>query len=329
MTLFRRFPAALLAASAILFAACGSEPAGPSDPVPTDGEVNDNPLLFQISPDHMYFNTTDGTVPGPQTLATTGLVAIGSMVTFDRFSYGDDGVAPWLRIAPVPTFQREPLAWLNAVWVDAAAYNALPVRDEAYTAIAHANVPAALNTPQHLFVQLCNEPNGCFSLRLGDVKTDEITPASPRWYPWNYDINEPGDYSYRDWHLFVEPGEHVWVQMIGSAYTVCPETGAMGTLSDVMLHAFQTNGTHIGYNDDACGYQSQLEFQNLTASTQEYIIRAGPLCDANCGGPGYDVFGTYTMRVVDVPFYGFALREEMSPAEQLRLTRLKIDALRR
>jgi hypothetical protein len=288
MTLFRRFPAVVLAASALLLAGCGSGPVGPSDPVPTGGEVNDNPLLFFVSPSHMFFETTDGQVPGPQTVATTGLVAIGSIVTFDRFSYNDEGVAPWLRVAPVPTFQREPLAWLNTVWVDPAAYNSLPVRDEAYTAVVHANVVAALNTPQHLFVSLCNDPDGCFSLRVGDVKSDDM----PTGQEWNRGdpFNPAGTgFYYRDWHLFVEPFSTVRVRMNGGG---CGEYG--GTLSDPYQYVFDLGFSMIiTSDDDSDCLNSWVYVTNSTGSEQEYLLRA----TTYSGGDQ----GTYTMIVEDAP----------------------------
>jgi hypothetical protein len=319
----------VFAASALLLAACGSEPVGPTDPSPDEngGEIGDNPLLFQISPANMYFNTTDGTVPGPQTVATTGLVAIGSMVTFDRFSYGDEGVTPWLRVAPVPTFQREPLAWLNSVWVDPAAYNALPVRDEPYTAVVHANVVAAQNTPQHLFVQLCNDPDGCYSLRLGDVKMDSFDPSMPHWGHGS-DPSSVGEFPYRDWTLYVEPFSTVYVQQIGSAYVVCPETGALGTSSDMYLYVGPPGMNFTDSDDDSCGYASQLQVTNGSGSVMTYRIRSTTYADASSHSPPtYLVYGTYTIRVVSVPFFGFALREEPSPAERERLQRLKVPSL--
>ena len=86
MSLTRRYSAALFAASALLLGACGGDNA-PTNPTDTP-EIGDNPRIISISPSSMIFESENGVVPGPQTLATSGLVAIGSAVTFGPVDYG-------------------------------------------------------------------------------------------------------------------------------------------------------------------------------------------------------------------------------------------------
>lgn len=307
MSLTRRYSAAVLAASVMLLGACGGE--APANPTPEIPEIGDNPRIISISPGSMVFESENGVVPGPQTLATSGLVAIGSAVNFGMVQY-DQATAPWLRINPVPAFQREPLAWLNQISIDPAAFNALP--DGSYlTATVPVIVVAALNSPIMLQVSLCKDLDGCRTLRLGDVRMDEFKVTDPHWDRGS-DLEEEGDYPYHDWRLFVEPGQTVYVQQIGDDYDVCDVTGPLGTSSDMYLYLFETDGDFLDSDDDSCGYSSEIEVTNWGPTTMEWHIRSTTYGDASDHDPGddYRVYGTYTIRVTDEPYYNNTLRAE-------------------
>jgi hypothetical protein len=160
MYLLRRNSVALLAAFAFVLGACSSENTPTEPQVPTTGDIGENPLLIQINPGAMVFASQTAAVPAPQTLAVSGLVAIGSAVSFGTPSYGQ-AVQPWLRVDPRPTFQRDPLAWLHQVSIDGAAFAALP--NGAYTAMVPVIVVAAQNSPQMLQVVLCKGSTQCLA----------------------------------------------------------------------------------------------------------------------------------------------------------------------
>lgn len=302
MSLIRRYSAAVLAASVLLLGACGSG-ADTSPTTPTTGEIGDNPRIISISPGSMAFESDDAIVPAPQTLATSGLVAIGSAVSFGPVQY-DEVTAPWLRINPTPVFQREPLAWLHQISIDPAAFNALP--DGTYlTAVVPVIVVAALNSPIMLRVSLCKDLDGCRTLRLGDVRMDEFKVTDLHWDRGS-DLDDEGDYPYHDWRLFVEPGQTVFVQQIGSDYVICPETGPLGTSSDMYLYLFDLFGGYEDEDDDSCGYSSEIEVSNFGPTTMEWHIRSTTYAEADSHDPpDYSVYGTYTIRVVDEPYFGF------------------------
>ena len=142
MSLTRRYSAAMLAASALILGACGSET--PVQPTPEIGESNDNPRNIFAENTSFFFTDAGGSLTGPQQLKIGGLVAIGSYVLFDNWVFTPAG-HNWLRISPTPMFQREPLRWVFNIWVDPSTYAAMD--NGVYTAHAHASVPAALNGP--------------------------------------------------------------------------------------------------------------------------------------------------------------------------------------
>lgn len=308
MSLTRRYSTAVLAASVLLLGACGGESA-PTNPTPETPEINDNPRIISISPGSMIFESENAVVPAPQTLATSGLVAIGSAVTFGSVQYGE-ATAPWLRINPTPAFQREPLAWLHQISIDPAAFNALP--DGTYlTATVPVIVVAALNSPIMLRVSLCKDLDGCRTLRLGDVRMDEFKVTDLHWQRGS-NLDAPGSYPYHDWRLLVEPGQTVYVQQIGSAYVNCSVTGPLGTSADMYLYLFDLFGSLEEADDDSCGFSSEIEVSNFGPTTMEWHIRSTTFASAasHLIEPTYLVYGTYTIRVVDEPYFGAGLRAE-------------------
>jgi hypothetical protein len=293
MSLTRRYSAALFAASALLLGACGGDTA-PTNPTDTP-EIGDNPRIISISPSSMIFESENGVVPGPQTLATSGLVAIGSAVTFGPVDY-NEATSPWLRISSTPIFQREPLAWLHQVSIDAAAFNALP--DGSYLrAEVPVIVPAALNSPLTLRVSLCKDLTGCNTIRLGDTKGGELSGPDE----WNrgdiYNPNGTG-YFYEDWRLFVDPMSTVYVQMNGGG---CGTPG--GTLHDPVQYVFNTAMNNlITANDDNDCLNSEVVVTNNTGVEAEYLLRATSYSSGDNG--------TYTIIVSGQPFFNNSLRAE-------------------
>ncbi len=262
MSQMRRYSAAFLGAFALVLGACGGNtPTTPAEQ--TTGSVGDNPLLISLTPGAMAFSSVTATAPTPQTLMTTGLVAIGSSVGFGAISY-DQAVTPWLRVDPRPTFQREPLAWLNTVSIDQAAYGTLA--NGVYTAWLPVVVIAAQNSPQMLGVVLCKGTGSC--LAVGSDVMADLSGSDPTWNRGS-DLNAPGGYYYDDYWLVVPAMSTVHLLYEGSS------CGAGKTLGDPYIYAFDANGVLVGQNDDGlCGLNSYLPVTNNTSSTQAYRIRA-------------------------------------------------------
>lgn len=240
MYLLRRNSAAVLAAFAFVLGACSSESAPTESQVPTTGDVGEDPLRIMITPGGMGFSSLTSTVPAPQTLAVSGLVAIGSAAQFGAVSYGES-VQPWLQVDPTPTFRRDPLAWLHTVSINAAAYAALP--NGIYTATVPVIVTAARNSPQVLGVALCKGTAAC--LVVGSSQSGGVTGASPSWNRSSA-FNNAGPYYYTDYLLPIPANSTVTVTNEGSC-------SGNGTLSDPYLYAFELDNTFIASNDDGNG----------------------------------------------------------------------------
>jgi hypothetical protein len=150
---------------------------------------------------------------------------------------------------------------------------------------------------------------------------DEFVVSDPHWDRGS-DINDfsPLDYPYHDWRLFVEPGQTVYVQQIpGDDSNVCPLTGPLGTIADAYLYQFTLGGAFVESDDDSCGYASEIEVSNFSGTTMEWTIRATTYAEADDHDPpDYDVYGTYTIRVMAAPFYGMTLRAEPTFEEAAR-----------
>lgn len=291
----RRYAAALVAASALTLGACGNEV--PTAPENGGGSINDNPLMIQLSPAAMIFESATASPPSPQTLAVSGLVAIGSAVEFGAVNYGG-GTSGWLRVNPAPTFRRDPLAWLHTVSIDGAAWAALP--NGVYAATVPVIVRAAQNSPQMLTVYLCKGATNC--LVPGSDVDAELTVLDPTWDRDSDDyFATPGTYPFDDYYVFIPPHTQVAIEVIGE------DCDAGYTHEDNYLHLFELDGTYIDSDDDGgCGNDSYLEYSNPTGSQMAIIARASSYDDP----PGSRTYGTYHIVVTNI---GAALREAPAP----------------
>ncbi len=261
MSFLRRHSAAMVAALALVLGACSSEaPTVPNDQA--DGALSDNPLRFAIAPGGMVFSSLTATAPGPQTLTTTGLVAIGSAVEFGAPRYDQAGPS-WLRINPTPTFQRDPLAWLHTVSIDQAAYTALP--NGTYTATVPVIVRAAQNTPQMLSVVLCRGTSNC--LPINGVANGSLSGSDPTWNRGGNPLATPGSYYFDDYLMTVPANTLVHVTLRGA----CSGYG----LSDPYIYIFDLANNLITFDDDGAGcLDSYVIVNNASGSAVTYRVRA-------------------------------------------------------
>lgn len=294
MSLIRRYSAASLAAFALLLGACGGEPA-PTGPTPGVGEIGDNPLRISIDPGAMMFHSTSVVAPAPQTLATSGLVAIGSAVEFGTTSY-TLGAPGWLRISPTPVFQREPLAWLHQVWVDQAAYASLP--DGVYLATVPVIVRAAQNSPRVLAVTLCKGvAENC--LPPDGVVSSSMDTGDGTWAR-GANLAAPGGHRFEDYILTVPAMTTVSMIMEGST------CGAPVTLFDPYLYVFTMGGVLVDLDDDGeCGFNSYLEVENNTGAPVSYRVRATTF--------GSGALGTYNLYTSTTGFVTLRAPAEETP----------------
>ncbi len=315
MRFTRLFSVTAMVAAVTLLASCG-ESSSPATSATTDPSFALGPRAYTLTPGTVGWTKlpTDPIPTDVRTVLVAGNIALASYPLFGTPVYtGTSPAGNWLDMNLAPNFSRNPLGWLVSFKLKASAA-ALPIGT--YTVTIPVTVPAATNNPTNLVVTFSNCGNCLF---VGDVRASSFTALSPR-----YDRNTfsgAGNYPYEDWRVFVEPGATVYVQVIGSTYVVCAETGALGTMSDPFLRIFDGT-TSIGANDDTCGYQSQVAITNPTGVRKEYLARPGPLADASGDNPPtYVVFGTYTIRVSAVPFGGGGGPGLMAPpsAEQLRM----------
>lgn len=299
MSQMRRYSAAFLGAFALMLSACGSDtPTTPTDA--GNGSVSDNPLMISLSPTGMIFESATATPPAPQTLAVSGLVAIGSAVEFGTISYSG-GNPGWLRVNPTPTFQRDPLAWLHTVSIDGAAWAALP--NGVYSAMVPVIVRAAQNSPQTLTVYVCKGATNC--LVPGSDVDAELTNTDPTWDRYTDDyFSASGPFPYDDYYVFVPAHTEVSIQVIGG------DCDGAYTHQDNYLHLFELDGTYIDSDDDGgCSNDSYLTYSNPTGSQQSIIARASSY--GNTISPSGREYGTYHIVVTNI---GSALR--MAPAPE-------------
>jgi hypothetical protein len=297
MSLTRRYSAAVLAASVLLLGACGSEsPVAPSTPEP--GEVNDNPRNIFADQSTFFFTDAGGSLTGPQQLKIGGLVAIGSYVLFDSWVFSPASPA-WLRMSPTPEFQRDPLRWVFNLWVDPAAYGALP--NGVYTAHAHASVPAALNGPIGITALLCK---GAGCLPLDGVTNGALAGTDGSWNRGGDPNAQPGAYYFDDYFLGIPPFTTVHVTNHGA----CSGFG----LGDPYLHAFDLDDNFITSNDDGFGcLNSYIILTNGTAAAKTYRIRASSF--------GGGATGSYQVRTsTGAPFLMAPTEPTPEVAELLR-----------
>lgn len=257
MSLTRRYSAAMLAASALILGACGSET--PVQPTPEIGESNDNPRNIFADQTSFFFTDAGGSLTGPQQLKIGGLVAIGSYVLFDNWVFTPAG-HNWLRMSPTPVFQREPLRWVFNIWVDPTTYAAMD--NGVYTAHAHASVPAALNGPIGIDALLCK---GAGCLPTDGVTNGSLSGSDNTW--GHGSIGSIGGWYYDDYFLAIPPFTTVHVTNHGS----CSGFG----LGDPYLYAFDLDDNYITSNDDGFGcLNSYMALHNGSAMTETYRIRA-------------------------------------------------------
>jgi hypothetical protein len=77
------------------------------------------------------------------------------------------------------------------------------------------------------------------------------------------------------------------------------------------LYLFDLDGNFEDYDDDSCGYSSEIEVTNLGLTTMEWHIRSTTYAETDDHDPpDYLVYGTYTIRVTDAPYYLPDLRAE-------------------
>ncbi len=292
----RRYPAALIAAFALVLGACGGNtPTTTSDQA--GGSLSDNPLMISLTPGTMVFESATATPPAPQMLMTQGLVAIGSAVEFGAIQYSD-AVTPWLHVDPRSTFQRDPLAWLNTVSIDQSAFAGLA--DGVYTAQIPVIVRAAVNTPQMLNVALCKGSTSC--IFPGSDVDAELTVGDPTWDRGST-LNNSGTYPYDDYQLFVPAHTVVSVEVIGG------DCDGSYTHEDNYVYVFTTGGAFVSSNDDGgCGNDSYVELTNSTGSPVEYLVRATSY--GNPASPSGREYGTYHVKVTSI---GAALRAMPTP----------------
>lgn len=301
MSLIRRYSAAAIAASVLFLGACGSEPA-PTAPTPDAGEVGDNPLLISLSQNYMAFFSEEGEVPSPQTLQVSGLVAIGSYVLFQNTVFSP-AIAPWLRMDPTPVFQREPLAWLFRFWIDPAIFASL--EDGIYSANMDVVVPAALNSPQNLLVQLCK---GFTCLAVGQSLQAALEDGDGLWDRYSIWDDEDGDlYFYDDYQLTLPPWSWTYVQMLGDGCGGAEEQG--GNLEDPYLVAWYLGDQddpedYYTYNDDSDCLNSEILLENNSAMPRSFFIRATSYDEYDDDPEDHEGSGTYTIRSTQTPIPG-------------------------
>jgi len=314
MRFSRLIPASLLVAAVTVLASCGGSTT-PTATNATDPSLGTGTREYSLSANPTWQKEPEDPIPtDTKTVLISGVIAVGSYPQFGPPVYA--GANNWLDIVLTQNFSRAPLGWIVSFKLKPAAQS-LPIGS--YTMTMAVNVPAALNNPQNIVVTFTNCGNCLF---LGSVRPGDITAISPTWDRGN-SFNNTGSYSYKDWRLFLDPGQTAWVQQIGGSYELCSETGPLGDQSDPNLYIFDVptvlGNPYLFYNDDWCGYSSQVgPITNGTGVRKEYLVRATQYSSGITSGNGvggYNAVGTYTMRVVSVPFGGSSAVREQTPAD--------------
>lgn len=292
MRSYVRYAAAACAASMLVLAGCGSEPATPASPNLAEGS-----LTYAITPAQLQWTRIpDGPMPTDSLITLiSGLIAVGGYPQFGAVQYsggpsagqpneGDGAYGDWLDMSTRPNLSRSPLGWRFIFKLKPKASN-FPIGR--YVATIPVTVGGASNNPQNIVV-VFNHCDNC--LYVGDERLASLSVEDPTY---NRDFNfsnAPGGFPYDDWRVFVPPFTSVVVDMIGECDVTRPDVN----IDDVWLTAWTTptqNGQGAYDIDDdggACN-NSRIFLSNGGPTQQEFLVRSS-IC---CGFP----YGAYRIVV--------------------------------
>ncbi len=292
MRSYVRYAAVACAASMLVLAGCGSEPAAPASPNLAEGS-----LTYAITPAQLQWTRVpDGPMPTDSLITLiSGLIAVGGYPQFGTIQYsggpsagqpstGAGSYGDWLDMSKTPNLSRSPLGWRFVFKLKPNAAN-FPIGR--YVATIPVTVGGASNNPQSIVV-VFNHCDNC--LYVGDERLESLSVTDLIWdnngdFELGHVDSDPGEsYRFDDWRVFVPPFTTVQVDMIGECDASRPDVN----LDDAWLTAW-TTPTSIGQNDydsddDAGACHNSILYLTNSGPTQiEYLVRATTCCGTPTG----------------------------------------------
>lgn len=276
MRSYVRYAAVACAASLLVLAGCGSEPAAPASPNLAEGS-----LTYAITPAQLQWTRVpNGPMPKDSLITLiSGLIAVGGYPQFGTIQYsggpsagqpntGAGAYGDWLDMSKTPNLSRSPLGWRFVFKLKPNAAN-FPIGR--YVATIPVTVGGASNNPQNIVVVFSHCDN---CLYLDDERLASLSVQDPTWTRGSTFSNAPGAYPYDDWRVFVPPFTTVQVDMIGECDISRPDVSH----DDVYLYAWNTPTSPgdgaVTLDDDGGSCNNSIIFLTNGGATQkEFTVR--------------------------------------------------------